>query len=626
MLTHPGYVGDNNQLLGIRMSISIDADCISIPEQDFNVDSLEDNDVVLLAGSHGLNQIERIKGAHKKTLVVWSGHQFFNEFSTLSEWPDLVALPKSACTSELRQLLPEYSRLIETDGVAHCINESTINADLVQFQGTLPDMASYSAAVGIMIAGDAPTPDGSMRYFSPENARLSAQQIVRHIRGNNLGDTQTAFIITNGPRTGKHNPDNGLVHSPEPHRHGISDLSSQAFIDVFKAAFPGQVYFFDFQFGSVSAYKPAMNLVSKATRGAWYVPAESSSMVTESTFLSSRFVPVVIYTPSSANDTHLALVEDAYRNQLVSKINESMLLNTRTAVRFAAKQIAEIIESTLSHNASCRGTDPLVEAVGAHGLFKNGRENIHMPYHFSIKGRDSVGVIELVKNPRNIDKQAASFVLVESFIGEYEKYLSPHEISDSLTSWRDGDKSVQKYYENYFKTELEDFSRGDLHYWVQATINGKLVGWATFQREKSETNAVYMNLLVVHPEYQKCGIGDQLVKSLVNLRESPDLNAIHLLLRTKNSGGRTFYSKLGFTPDPEYQRDDNFVDRELLEGFTWKKPSLQHINSVCSDATDFRAIRGATLFKRMPPKVEGQSNQHGTYCGLQSGFLLGKRF
>jgi ribosomal protein S18 acetylase RimI-like enzyme len=184
-------------------------------------------------------------------------------------------------------------------------------------------------------------------------------------------------------------------------------------------------------------------------------------------------------------------------------------------------------------------------------------------------------IIELVKHEKQIDKDKARSVLIESFIGEYEKYLSPNDIKGSLTSWRDGDESVRKYYEDYFKTELEDFSRGDLHYWVQATVNGKLAGWATFQREKSEENAVYMNLLVVHPEFQNKGIGGQLVKALVNLDVIPDLNAIHLLLRKKNQGGRIFYSKLGFNSDPEYHREDNFVDMALLEALTWKNPTIR---------------------------------------------------
>lgn len=249
--------------------------------------------------------------------------------------------------------------------------------------------------------------------------------------------------------------------------------------------------------------------------------------------------------------------------------------------------------------------------------------NINKPYCFPIKGQNSVGKIQLVTNANHIDKMTARSVLVESFIGEYEKYLSPNDISDNLVSWRDGEKSVRKYYEDYFKTELEDFSHGHLHYWVQATIDGKLVGWATFQREQSDQNAVYMNLLVVHPEHQNKGVGEQLVKALVNLREIPDLNAIHLLLRKKNKGGRIFYSKLGFTSDPEYQRDDNFVNLDLLEGLTWKNPSLQNKEAVSK--TCLRDMGKLTLFKIIDPIVDEQNKQYDTFCGFKPGFLLSQR-
>ena len=131
---------------------------------------------------------------------------------------------------------------------------------------------------------------------------------------------------------------------------------------------------------------------------------------------------------------------------------------------------------------------------------------------------------------------------------------------------------------------MEEFSHGDLDYWVQATIDEKLVGWATFQREKSDQNAVYMNLLVVHPAYQKKGIGEQLVKSLMNLKMIPNLSEIHLLLRKKNRVGRIFYPKLGFVSDPKYKRD-NFVDVSLLEGWTWKNPLLQK-----KDTTDIKKV------------------------------------
>jgi ribosomal protein S18 acetylase RimI-like enzyme len=197
-------------------------------------------------------------------------------------------------------------------------------------------------------------------------------------------------------------------------------------------------------------------------------------------------------------------------------------------------------------------------------------------FSFSVKGSASVGVIGLVGNPDDIDKEAARSVLAASFIGEYEQYLKPADICPTATTWREGDHSVRVFYEDYFEKELEAFSQGRLHYWVQATISGKLVGFATFEREKSNPNEIYMNLLVVHPDYQGRSIGGQLVNSLIQLNVIPELSAVHLLLRKKNQGGRVFYSKLGFYSDPDYKRDDNFVELDLLEGLTWKRPCLQH--------------------------------------------------
>lgn len=191
-------------------------------------------------------------------------------------------------------------------------------------------------------------------------------------------------------------------------------------------------------------------------------------------------------------------------------------------------------------------------------------------------------VIERIENPNNIDQVATMSVLVESFIGEYKKYLSPQDIRSDLTSWREGEHSVEKYYEEYFYREFKEIfdSKADhKNYWIQASINGKVVGWATFLEEKSEPKAVYMNLLVVHPDYQGRNIGEQLVKSLINLQIIPDVSAIHLLLRKKNQGGRIFYTKIGFYSDPGYQRDDNFVNSDLLEGLSWKNPALENKNT-----------------------------------------------
>lgn len=65
---------------------------------------------------------------------------------------------------------------------------------------------------------------------------------------------------------------------------------------------------------------------------------------------------------------------------------------------------------------------------------------------------------------------------------------------------------------------------------------------------------------------------------MIKMELMPELSSIHLLLRKKNEGGRTFYSKLGFCSDPAYKREENFVGLELLEALTWNNPKLEHVN------------------------------------------------
>lgn len=193
-------------------------------------------------------------------------------------------------------------------------------------------------------------------------------------------------------------------------------------------------------------------------------------------------------------------------------------------------------------------------------------------YAFSLKGEQSSGIMQLIKSPAQINQEDSKAVLINSFVNEYKKYLTPSDIHGSLQTWDD----VHGYYDNYFHDEFRDFAEGKLHYWVQVSVDGNVAGWATFEREHTNPKDVYMNLLVVDPRYQQKGIGGQLVNALINLDEIPDLNAVHLLLRKKNQGGRLFYSKLGFNADPAYQRADNFVDLNLLEGWSWQNPALQH--------------------------------------------------
>lgn len=103
---------------------------------------------------------------------------------------------------------------------------------------------------------------------------------------------------------------------------------------------------------------------------------------------------------------------------------------------------------------------------------------------FSLKNDDRVGELRLLRRPEHIEHAAASAVLVDSFICEYQKYLKPQDIDPALTCWRGSDGSVEDYYQRYYKDELGHFLAERLDYWVEARIGGVLVGWATFERER----------------------------------------------------------------------------------------------------------------------------------------------
>lgn len=188
-------------------------------------------------------------------------------------------------------------------------------------------------------------------------------------------------------------------------------------------------------------------------------------------------------------------------------------------------------------------------------------------YEFILRdGRKAT--IQLITDSSQIDKNAARTLLSMSFITEYQKYLKPNEIDAKLNYWfiQDGGNSVEQYYFDYFASVLVEFEHGK-SFWLEAKINNKLVGWATYDKYPAVPDAHYMDLLIVDPAFQKLGIGTELVYAITKLDSFPAVKSINLLLRKKNNGGRVFYSRLGFKSNPNFTTD-NFVDISLLEGWT----------------------------------------------------------
>ena len=167
--------------------------------------------------------------------------------------------------------------------------------------------------------------------------------------------------------------------------------------------------------------------------------------------------------------------------------------------------------------------------------------------------------IKVAHSIADIDQPQGKTILVRSFMTEYED-VPLTQLSPDFHSTGD----VRRFYENYFESKLECYKNGEL-IWVQAFEGNQLLGWATFELEPG---AAYMNLLAVDPYTQRKGVGKALTFAILSKELHPELNEIRLLLRNVNEGGRMFYERIGFR-DFVYERDDNFVDMNLLTGLKW---------------------------------------------------------
>lgn len=84
---------------------------------------------------------------------------------------------------------------------------------------------------------------------------------------------------------------------------------------------------------------------------------------------------------------------------------------------------------------------------------------------------------------------------------------------------------------------------------LTATIDGKVVGMGRMVGDGAVI--CYIQDLVVHPSYQKLGVGESLMKRLIEYAESLRLENTELMLCLMCAKGReNFYTKYGFISRP----------------------------------------------------------------------------
>jgi hypothetical protein len=334
-LTNKSNAGDNNAAIAISSALKNSLDArdenslcnVSNPDEiaalkSRIVSEKTNHFIVVGCGAHMLEPLQILKSANVTT--AFAAHQIPQNI-LLSSYFDSIAFPKHVIDEELREFYGD--KLTETIGVAHNLTKADC---VVEFEKR-PELVEIAKNPKILVAilgGDAPLPSGVQQYYLPAEAIKLAEYCAAKAR-------EGFFVVaTNGPRTGKFNPENGAdlnTHRVVDPKTAAKidyklDLVTQAFCEKMQASgfVEGSGFkLYDFKFlekGVDSAYKGILSMAvqssaSQASAAAGnikevsvLVPGESTSMISECCdFLPAQAVVIV---PNGAmNSDHSAHVK-----------------------------------------------------------------------------------------------------------------------------------------------------------------------------------------------------------------------------------------------------------------------------------------------------------------------------
>jgi len=271
--------------------------------------------IIISSGSFGLNAFSQESPDTDNIYTIWTGHQVFDGLKNIIGKIDILALPKHAITESFRKIIKNSknmrTKLVETNGVAHNLQKHDLfKANNNWIGERFLQAPSY---IGVFLGGDAPTPDGTIRYFTQEEARLLGQLVAQKAK-----KSGSCVLITNGPRTGKHDKTSGAVNNFHKKNSQI-DPVSMAFIQSMQEN-NATYQFFDFKFGVPSAYKAILATLMTTPNSQAFVTGESASMVSEL----CDFMPTgqtYVVSVNSMNRTHKAFVRSMHEAKRINWVH-----------------------------------------------------------------------------------------------------------------------------------------------------------------------------------------------------------------------------------------------------------------------------------------------------------------
>lgn len=310
----------------------------NIPEKSLNAG------FIIAAEVSSIGVLKNLK-PQVNIVITHSSHQFSSDHSVLKDVADIVALPQYVVRPEVAKAIASpYTLLVQTAGVPHNLSLEVIEEAYQSNKDLIPSAPTY---MGIILGGDAETPDKKLRYYIVEEAIQMAVYMASQVREKNAH-----LLILNGPRTGKHDQQTGKVIEIS-HRDGNLDIVTGAFVkELQKQGLIQKKDFtlFDFQFGKPSIYPIVLGTLLK-TKSPIFVAGESTSMVSETADCLSEGL-VTAYTNNAMNENHrnhCASEREAGRiNLLENKTGKWEFLKARETGDLAGKRPAsEIIAHSI---------------------------------------------------------------------------------------------------------------------------------------------------------------------------------------------------------------------------------------------------------------------------------------
>lgn len=128
--------------------------------------------------------------------------------------------------------------------------------------------------------------------------------------------------------------------------------------------------------------------------------------------------------------------------------------------------------------------------------------------------------------------------------------------------------ALRAFIEDAFASDIVDFQRLEnpprLYVAAQAQAQYEVVGYLSV--DVNDGGKVYLRQLAVHPDAQRRGVAQALVKQALVDVEQPGVTKVTVSLRRFNKDAEKFYASLGFRDDADC---DARLDRKLYKGMVW---------------------------------------------------------